>query len=423
MSEQDRFEDDLLFAMTRTGEGFGGEGRQALAVGGLARGRRLRRRRSATASLGGAVALALVGTGAMYLTGGTGGTGGSPATAPQTAPAAGGGTASVSATGTGTGTGTDQSDQGGQGGQDGAPARAYSVPEAIAVLRTLLPAGKVTGTGDAAGPLLFDDGKGGSVLSLSLDRYGEGDARRTENGCPDRKAMRFDACTSTALPGGGSLTVFQGYEYPDNRAETKRWFARLVGQDGRMVQLTEWNAPAAKGAPVSRPAPPLTPEQLTAVVTGKSWDRIVAGIPLPAPVKPRDTEEYGKDEILAITAGLLPAGLKQAETGGQPGFADFVVDDGKGKSLVQVNVQDGSHDNAVEQLFGNAERLPDGTRVTVLKQGGMWTVDTLHADGLRVVISAFNSAGLRTPATRATPALTVEQLKAVATAPQWKLKK
>lgn len=49
----------------------------------------------------------------------------------------------------------------------------------------------------------------------------------------------------------------------------------------------------------------------------------------------------------------------------------------------------------------------------------MWTVDTIRKDGFRVVISAFNSGAQNTAATRATPALTMTQLKAIATSGKW----
>lgn len=48
-----------------------------------------------------------------------------------------------------------------------------------------------------------------------------------------------------------------------------------------------------------------------------------------------------------------------------------------------------------------------------------WTVDTLRTDGGRVVISALNSGTQHENATRATPALTMEELRAVALTPEW----
>ncbi|MER6304425.1 hypothetical protein ABT247_33525, partial [Kitasatospora sp. NPDC001539] len=325
-------------------------------------------------------------------------------------------------------------------------AKAVTGPEVLAAFQALLPKGEVTdgtgtGTGSGSGEpgggggnpgatLVFDDGSGKAAMSLSLTRLAPNDPNRAQNTCPDRKLVPYDACTTGSLPGGGSLTVFQGYEYPDKHVPTKWWSAKLVGQDGRQIELSEWNAPAEKDAPVSRPAPPLSPDQLRAIVTDRSWDRVVAAIPEPQPVRlPGTGTGYSAQEILRITAGLLPSGLTETETGGDGfGFADFVLDDGQGKSLVQLNVQDWSHDRGqgAGSLFGDAETLADGTKVVVRKEGGnpgMWTVDTLHPDGLRVVISSFNSGTQKTPATRKAPVLSNDQMRAIAAAPVWTLRK
>ncbi|MFE3880524.1 hypothetical protein ACFXPX_39820, partial [Kitasatospora sp. NPDC059146] len=139
-------------------------------------------------------------------------------------------------------------------------------------------------------------------------------------------------------------------------------------------------------------------------------------------------KEYSAKEILTTVAGLLPSGLTETEPGGDgPGYANFVLNDGKGKSMVQLNVQDWSGDRG-DSLFGDASTLPDGTKVVVRKGSdkpgvGMWTVDTLHPDGLRVVISSFNSGTQTSPATRKTPVLTDDQMQTIAAAPVWKLRK
>jgi hypothetical protein len=106
-------------------------------------------------------------------------------------------------------------------------------------------------------------------------------------------------------------------------------------------------------------------------------------------------------------------------------FAYAVVDDGKGRSLGQVNVQPDMRDVA-DDLFGSgAETLPDGTGVAVSQGPGdrgdqvMWTVDTMRADGKRVVISAFNAGTQNEAATRETPALTIAQMREMALDARW----
>ncbi len=94
---------------------------------------------------------------------------------------------------------------------------------------------------------------------------------------------------------------------------------------------------------------------------------------------------------------------------------------------MQINVQPNMSD-VERELFGSgAEVLPDGTKVVTHQgpgeKGGagvvMWTADTIRTDGLRVVVSAFNSGSQNAAATRQTPALTIGQLKAIATSGKW----
>lgn len=97
--------------------------------------------------------------------------------------------------------------------------------------------------------------------------------------------------------------------------------------------------------------------------------------------------------------------------------------DGRGASLVQINVRHGM-DDAAGELYGNGEALPDGTRVATRQSPGgkggsgvvTWTADTLRAgpDGFRVVISACNTGDQNEAATRETPALTMDQLREIA---------
>lgn len=128
-------------------------------------------------------------------------------------------------------------------------------------------------------------------------------------------------------------------------------------------------------------------------------------------------------------AALLPRKLDVVSRGGQESeYAYVVVDDGRGRSLVQINVQHGMADVA-GQLYADGETLPDGTRVATRQGPGekagsgvvMWTVDTLRPGpaGFRVVISAFNTGDQNKDATRDAPALTMEQLRKIALSGEW----
>ncbi|WP_328494268.1 hypothetical protein OHS59_17145 [Streptomyces sp. NBC_00414] len=409
------FDDRLGAALRQAGDSFETDG-TALVAAGRARGRRLRLRRRA-AVVGGVTGIALVGVGGALLMPWDGGRGTEP---------------SVASGGTPVPDGTVVT-------PDRGP---MSGPELLRTLESLLPEGtfsvkEARSTDHPLGPyahLVFDDGHGQAAVEVGLGRI-EADSEKAEEvtTCPDKILARYDACKRSELPDGSDLMILQGYEYPDRRADTKHWYAQLVTPQGQQISVTEWNAPAEKDAPVTRPNPPLSPAQLKSVVTAEEWRFAVDAIPkkpsgAEAGTEPAPPAAGGR--VRATLVSLLPKGV-EVTSKGAPGteYTYVVVDDGKGRSLVQINVQHGMSD-AEDQLFGpDAETLPDGTKVATQQgpgeKGGsgvvMWTVDTLRTDGLRVVVSAFNSGAQNTAATRDTPALTMERLRKIATSGKWRI--
>ena len=314
----------------------------------------------------------------------------------------------------------------------------------LSTLKELLPQGAFSeesarGTDSKQGPYayaVYDDGKGAAALSVSLGRVepGSGQAREATE-CPDKAFVPFDECVTSTLSGGALLRILKGYEYPDRRVDTKLWTADLVTPEGEHVSVMEWNAAAEKDAPISRPQPPLDSAQLKTLVTDPAWLRAVNAIPEADEVETPPTSsapaEVESDAIVTTLTGLLPKGLSVVgKSGPDTGYGYVIVDDGKGKSFVQINVQPNMKD-VEDQLFGadrDVETLPDGTKVVVSQGAGddkglglvMRTADTIRTDGMRVVVSAFNSASQITGPTRKNPALTLDQLKAIATSPKWR---
>ncbi|MER5932704.1 hypothetical protein [Streptomyces sp. NPDC002054] len=413
------FEDELGDALRRTGDGFATD-QQALVDGGEQRGRRLVARRRVAAVTGTALAMAVIGGIGAYsggLFGGEGngkGGGGSVATAPSPAPSAGKSDAPDKGAGTG----------------------AVTAAQMAANLQSLLSGGTFTGTHargtDTSGPSVsgvYDDGKGKAAIGLSLSRIDPaGTMGKQMTECGDRELIGYDSCTSEKLADGSRLLLVRGYEYPDRREDTKLWRATLATPQGFLVDASEWNAPAEKGEAVSRPNPPLTLPQMKALVTSTTWHAALNDLPAAKPEKPAPGLSGGP-EAGPILQSLLPKdGVTVVGKGGEGDYAYAVLDDGKGKSFVQVNVQPKMHDVA-GPLFGSGDvtTLPDGTKVKIEKKPGekggagvvWWTVDTLRPNGLRVVVSAFNTGNQNKPATRPAPLLTIEQLKAIALSPKW----
>ncbi|GAA2242589.1 hypothetical protein GCM10010145_06030 [Streptomyces ruber] len=413
---EDPFEDRLGDALRQAGGTFEAD-RVALVAGGEVRGRKFLRRRRAVVA-GGVAGVALVGVGGTLLVPWDGGGGASVAADPTPAPSV---SASASA----------------------APAEPISGNQLLRTLKGLLPDGKVSGeealgTGSEHNPyarLVYDDGEGGGAVSVGLGRVEPGsDTARELITCPDERLVPHDSCSTTRLPDGSMLQLFQGYEYPDRRVDTKRWLADLVTPEGHHITVTEWNAEAEKDSPITRPEPPLSPDELRGIVTDAAWRTAADALPNPSDTGSEAPPAADGTRVGETLARLMPRGLEVVADGGQASeYAYVVVDDGKGETLVQVNVQPDiiSSDPMLDtsrQLFGSgAEVLPDGTKLTTQQGPGddkatgliMWTVDTMRTDGLRVVVSAFNSGSQVTAPTRDTPALTLAQLRDIALSEEW----
>ncbi|MFD8811317.1 hypothetical protein ACFV23_07480 [Streptomyces sp. NPDC059627] len=407
------FEQRLSSALHDAGGTFDAD-RGALAAAGTARGRRLRLRRRATV-LGGVAGVALAGVGGALVVAADGGSA-------DRSPASVAGTPKPTASSSPTPVTGDQM---------------------VRTLERLLPKGKFSAAqGRGVDPdqplvapyaqLVYDDGHGAAAISISVNRVLPGgyDAQQAVR-CPDKVYTPYDSCTTSHLPDASVVTVVKGYEYPDRRVDTKLWTANLVTPDGHHVSISEWNAAAEKDAPISRQEPPLSAAPVWTLAGAKDWRGVIDAIP----EDPRQTQEPpsaqgdGKAVRQTLTS-LIPKGLKVVAHGADDDdqFTYVVVDDGKGRSLVQVNVQPDMSDVAGDLFGSGSETLPDGTKVAERQgpgeKGGagvvMWTVDTMRTDGFRVVISAFNSGSQQTAATRKAPALTMKQLRAIALSAKWR---
>ncbi|MEU6574468.1 hypothetical protein [Streptomyces sp. NPDC046805] len=403
VEEHDPFEEQFAQALRHAG-GTLDDQPADLAVRGELRGRRLRRRRAAI--VGGVTGVALVGLGGALVL---------PGLRPDGAPQA-----SVAAS----------------------PSRPTVVTgdQLLATLKRLLPKGgfsneEARGTDEppaSYAQLVYDDGKGKAAIAVGLTRiHDAADAVTEATQCPDKVFVSYDACHTSRLADGSVLKIFQGYEYPDRRVDTKLWIAHLLTRKGQYVTVQEWNAPAEKDRPISREQPPLSPDRLKAIVSAPEWRAAVDAIPVRRHVRtaePRPTQAVPGGSVSSRLASLLPKGLTVVTKGRRDSeFGYVIVDDGNGASFVQVNVQTDMSD-VRNQLFGQGSRtLPDGTRVATRQQPGekgaagvvQWTVDTMRPDGRRVVITAFNSRTQTTAATRKTPALTMKQLEAIALDSKW----
>lgn len=246
----------FTYALHRAADGFPPADSRALVSAGHSRGRTLRRRRAAVVTAGAAV-LALAGTGGVLA--GTAGHGAGHGVTAASAPS------------------RQTASSGAHAVDTAAGPRPVTAEQMEDLLISMLPPGTISardgrGTDGDLPPLaqvVFDDGHGASEIAVSV----EPDSGPPPT-CGDVIAAG-DSCTQTHVR-GGVLTVIKAWEYPDHRTDTKDWTAEFRAKDGSLVTVDEWNAPAEKGAPVSRPEPPLSAARLGSVATSPAWQRVVA---------------------------------------------------------------------------------------------------------------------------------------------------
>ncbi|AYG82123.1 hypothetical protein DWB77_04293 [Streptomyces hundungensis] len=413
------FEDRLGEAMRHTGDSFELGDRREIVEVGLVRGRRRLARRRTAAVTGSVLALATVGLGGGYAVGAFGDGGGGAAVAASSKP-------------------TEPAEPTRLAGAD------VRGEQLVTLFKSLLPPGTVSkergsGPGDPSGvgkpgaasmasvSAVFDDGKGAGRIALGVSRVDPADPSSGEQvSCPAKAFVDYDSCTAEKLADGSRYMLLRGYEYPDRHEPTKLWRAVLLTPKGALIDASEWNAAAEKGGATTRDTPPLTAEQMKALVTSDRWLSVADALDVPVKTGRTSAGSLSGDVIQKRFLALLPASkhLKVVEKGNQDGYAFAVVDDGRGKSLVQINVQRGMSDVSPR---GETSTLPDGTIVGLEKAPGekggagvvTWTADTVRPDGFRVVVFASNTGNENKAATRAEPAVSLDELRGIALDAGW----
>ncbi|MEV7182870.1 hypothetical protein [Kitasatospora sp. NPDC093102] len=244
----ERFERAFTEAIAAAGGAFDTEATRLVDTG-WSYGRRLRRRRR-IGTVAGAAALALAGVGTAAFGG----------------LLPGPGTAVVGAA---------------AGGSPAASAAPVTGPEFQRMLTELLPQGTVR-VGEARGAesgapqlrLVLDDGNGPAQYLFWITRFPGGN----DMGCP-AVPTGGDTCDESDLPDGSHLQLYQAATRTGQPAGSKTWSATLTGSGYRMM-LQEWNRESLEqGAPITRTDPPLTPEQLAAVVKDPRWRKVLEALP------------------------------------------------------------------------------------------------------------------------------------------------
>ncbi|MGW2279166.1 hypothetical protein [Streptomyces sp. NPDC001770] len=461
------FEDDLSGELRRAGDSFVIPDRTALLDGAVEIGRRGVRRRRAAAVTGGALALALVALGGGLATGLVGGSGSGTALASganAVTPGAGGGNS-----GRKTGTGISGEEMvrtltallpGGKVSQgSGVGTEAGWAPMKADVANALGGRTEVTVTG-ARASVVYDDGDGPATVTASLYPTkwlvpGTG-GNTTDHLClsgsdgagdaPEGVAWAFDEIDAPPADSPDGTTGTRSDDgCPATASSSEPKGNGLVGNRFRTTKgevtldVRVYSGVLGSGAAPARSAPPVDGAALTALARSDRWETLIPRLraeadasPAPSPTPssaPSRTPELDYSALMPTLLKLLPHDVtvvrKQHDEGSE--YAELVVDDGKGQSLVGINVQRDMRDVAGD-LYGSAETLPGGALLAVRKAPGekggqgivQWTADLMYPDGMRVVVMAFNADRQDGTATRTDPALSIEELKALVTSPKWR---
>ncbi|WP_166355196.1 hypothetical protein [Phytoactinopolyspora limicola] len=207
------------------------------------------------------------------------------------------------------------------------PGALLTEDSVVATVRELLPEGEVvdvrsgteSGPGVEAGTVIwfeftFDDGAGAGFLQGSvahrddaqlecpptnaggsdIDASGDVDESEVtddpdvtdtpaagEEAGGDEGGADTASCEKDVLDDGTELLVTAGEYYPKPEIEPDRllWNATASLPNGLVVVLGQVNAPTEKDSEVSRPEPPLSADEMAAVVTSDRWVEFDVEIP------------------------------------------------------------------------------------------------------------------------------------------------
>ncbi|QLJ05768.1 hypothetical protein HZZ00_35275 [Streptomyces sp. NEAU-sy36] len=161
-------------------------------------------------------------------------------------------------------------------------------------------------------------------------------------------------------------------------------------------------------------------------LTGPAASSTTGSATASATPEPTFTGTLPPARALATLTALLPTGLSHSGPPGGERSGQLWVDDGHGKSLLEVHVSRQTSTAAVRgHVFAGTTPSADGTLIKTTQSPpgpgpGHQTVNVLHPDGLYVTITEWQAPSQNALSTRTTPILTTTRLRAIATSPQWR---
>ncbi|MEU1193459.1 hypothetical protein [Streptomyces sp. NPDC005859] len=396
------FEDELGRVLRDTAGSFTAD-RRSLAEGSLVRGRRRLARRHASVIAGSALAVVLVATAGVRLSGDQDGDGKSGGLAATPRPSGDYGHFAVTAE-----------------GMKNILRNGMTNVSGIAVGHPKVQgAGSSEASRPATASIDFGDGFGAAEVTLSVRRVDPADQGvKKLITCAPGESSPFEECTT--LPDSRAV---KGYTEAGKAGGVMKWAVTLLSSNGYLIDVATNNVPTTESsetAPVTR-APRMNPGKLRnlALFVDGSFGPDGETGPLGG-LEPGSEAEPG--DILPLLKDLLPARLHIYSEGGTAGDAHVVVYDGKSGKRTYIEASRIAGDKEVWN-----ETLADGTKVGTRQLPGrqpgvvQLRADARRVNGLWMSVSAYNAPSPTSKKSGDAPLVTTEVLKAIVISRTWLL--
>ncbi|MFE3493876.1 hypothetical protein [Streptomyces sp. NPDC059175] len=387
------FEDELGKVLQNTGGTFTADHR-ALVAGGLTRGRRRVARRRAGIVVGSTLAVALIATGGVYLSGGER----ADESAATPGPPRDYGHFAITAE------------------EIGDILENAMNRSGIAVMK---PDVESSGSTEAARPatasIVFDTSFGEEKVTLSVRRADPADAGvKKLLVCPDVKGSPYEECTNQ--PGDRAV---KGYTEAGKAGGVKKWAVTTVSPNGYVIETSTQNVQVAGSVPPQGHNPRMNPGKLRHLAMFVDGSLTSAGEANAfGTVAPGSEAEPG--DILPILKYLLPPRLKVGSEGASSSAeGHVVVSDGSGGETYI----DATRWAAATMVDANV--LPDGTKISTRSRPGSQPgvielqVGVNRVNGLSMIFTAYNAPTPKSAKRGAAPLITLDELKTIALSRTW----
>lgn len=187
--------------------------------------------------------------------------------------------------------------------------------------------------------MVFTRGGRAARLTVTVNRYPLPVPEQFST-CPDSAYHPYSHCTQARLSDGALLTQDRSPVDEKRPSGADVLTTLLTHKDGAKVFVSQ--APGATGGPTAGESPlPLTAKDLAAIAGSPARKPVLSAAPVPRTAPPGTSlvPRMTGRQITDTIADLLPPALRTAQQDGSLGFGHLTVDDGRGESLIAVNVQ------------------------------------------------------------------------------------